>query len=523
MQAFILITMKPMLENSIKASNMDSILVFGGVMLVLIFLHGSCAILVSRMSAKVSADMAEKTRSKMFRRVLMTDELDPSSDTSGMMIRLMNDIDSVQRMVTDFLRVWLYTFFLTLGLIAVAFTLDTRMGFVFLASTVIVYLIIIRTARIEYRYRSEIITKLETMIRAFRSYIRGARKRRYLGCIDTDQKRFNDLSGDYSRSCDDTRIRAYRRSSLSRLLFTGSICGIVILYFLFEEEAVLSYATVMVFIQLAVLLEASLTLYPFLIESIPIASASIDKINEITKYGMKKRDMVPETTDSEYIIRSNSGKYPSIRRGEETSIITMADAGPWDFVQIVMGTRNADKDTLYFEEKDISDINHSYLTKRIAYAGPKALTMDRTIRENIDVWRGIDNGRIEEVCKALSIDKPLDFEVQRSGTNISAGEAYKISIARAMVSDADVYIFDNTFILLDHQVKRSIIQYIRSSLKGRTVILISSNGSISAGSDNIVMISEGKVVCNDTGANVKDSNDLYKELCRARRCSVEGE
>lgn len=520
LQAVILLLMKPMLENSIKSTELESIYIFGGLMLLMIVLHGTCAVLVSRKSAKITADIADKTRSELFRRVVMTDELDPSSDTSGMMIRLMTDIDNVQRTVTDFLRVWLYTFFLTFCLIAVSFTIDIKMGVTFLTATIIVYLIIIHAAKTEYGFRREIITRLENVIRSFRSYVKGARNRRYLACLESDQERFKTISGDYSKMCDDTRIRAYKRSSLARLLFMSSIVALLLLLFTITNVQTVDLASLTVFIQMAVLLETSLTLYPFFIESIPIASASLGKINQALRYKTAGKGSIPETSDSEYIIRSEDEKYPSIVRNQETAIVTLADAGAWDFVQKIMGTRNSPKGTLYLEETDISGIDHGYITKKIAYAGPKTLTFDGTVYDNIDVGRGIDKDIITEMCAALSIDKPLDYVIERSASNISSGETFRISIARALVSNADIYIFENCFILIDHVTKKRVIDHIRSVLKGKTVIFISPNTSVSESSDNIVIISDGRVLCNGTNAEISASNGLYNELRKARRCSL---
>lgn len=516
LQMIILLSIKPLLNNGIKSTNIDMIALYGVAILCVVALHGVFSIIVARISAKASAQLAEDTRRTLFRKVMTVDEYDPTMDTSGVMVRLMSDVDNVQRFVTDFFRVGLYSVLLSLGIVIGSMFINPVMGLLFLIAAAILYTRIVQVGRRELRSRLEIVTKLETVIRVFRDYVKGARSRRYLGNLEGDREMFSTVSAEYSRVSDNTRIRAYRSSSLMRLMSTVLITILTVLYFVLARSSVVELNTIVMYVQMILLLDSSITFYPFLFETIPIASASAEKIRDVLSCKSERPGIIPEDSGSEAVIRSECPMYPSILRGQETSIITISDTGSWDYVTNIMGLGNTPEGVLYIEDTDVSKIDHTYFPKKIAYAGGNALSFNDTILENIRAWRDIDEEHIRDVCKAVGIVKPLDFVIDRSSSNISLGESFKISIARALVSDTDIYLFDNCFMTLDHDSKRRIVRYIRSTLIGKTVIFISSDTSISDGSDNIAVISGGKVVCNGERTYVIGTNGLYDDLRNAR-------
>ena len=114
--------------------------------------------------------------------------------------------------------------------------------------------------------------------------------------------------------------------------------------------------------------------------------------------------------------------------------------------------------------------------------------------------------------KAAKVDLDAGTELDAKGSNISLGQIQKISIARALASDADLYIFDDCFAELDPKTENEIVSNIRGMLRGKTVLFSTHQFRISPGSDNVDVMENGRIIDSGSHDELVDRCELYRRM-----------
>ena len=148
----------------------------------------------------------------------------------------------------------------------------------------------------------------------------------------------------------------------------------------------------------------------------------------------------------------------------------------------------------------------------MVYAGNLATAFSGTVRNNITVWRDISDERLSQAMKAAKVELDPDTILGVKGSNISMGQIQKISIARALASNADLYIFDDCFTELDPKTENEIVSNIRGMLKGKTVLFSSHQFRISPGSDVVDVMDAGRIIDSGTHDDLVGRCDLYRRM-----------
>ena len=494
-QFLILFSVRPFIKNDIKSGGSEDILVYLAVSAVLIVLYASAAIAVSRLSSGTSAKVAVDLRNDLFRRIVGSKDISVSgTDAPGMMVRLMSDVDNVQRFTTEFFRTGVYLMSLMAAIIVASSFISLDLTFIFLLSFIIIAAAVYVHEKKEYPFRRELIRMFERCVRMFRDLAEGSRSRRMYGRMAQDRDAFFGFGSEFAGKSDDARIRTIKASSMATVIF-----GLVVMAVLLVHSSVYSgydfdITGLALFVQLIILFETCLGMTPFVIETIPTVTASIEKIESVLRVRSETDGPVPEDTGDGNIVSSADGTLPYILRGRETSIVGPAGAGKSEFIHMMLLLSDVEKGKLFFEGTDLSEWDPSAVRRKVAYAGELALTFGGTLYENIDVWRHTPPERMEAACRAAMVTGDLGMHIERFAVNISLGEKHKISIARALASDADVYVFENCFMGLDNSTRSEIVSNIRSMLKGRTVIFTAQDTKISDGSDMVAVMDGGRLV-----------------------------
>lgn len=213
----------------------------------------------------------------------------------------------------------------------------------------------------------------------------------------------------------------------------------------------------------------------------------------------------------------------SLRRGQVTAIIGNTGSGKSTIAKLLLRFHGVTSGRLEVAGADVRDQAQDALRARIAYVPQKAWLFSGTIAQNLrhgradatdgELWHAVDvaqSGFVRELPDGLGA------RVAQGGTNFSGGQRQRLAIARALTRRADLYIFDDSFSALDYKTDAALRRALRPELKGAAMLVIAQRVSTIRDADQIVVLSEGRVVGLGTHDELMRGCPIYKEIAESQ-------
>ena len=271
---------------------------------------------------------------------------------------------------------------------------------------------------------------------------------------------------------------------------------------------------------------------------IPRAMVSVRRINEIfdTESVIKeKTEFVPKekfTKPGEIEFRNATFKYLDgdepvlsdmnfkIEKGQTVAILGGTGSGKTSLLSLIMRFYDITSGTIKVGGVDIKDIPLEQLRDMMGYVPQKSVLFSGTIESNIKY--GKQDATEEEMIRAAKISQSYDFissldekfnaPVAQGGTNFSGGQKQRLSIARAIVKNPDIYLFDDSFSALDFQTDKKLREALAENVSGATVVIVAQRVSTVLNADKILFIDEGKIIAQGTHKELYNSCEEYREV-----------
>ena len=201
------------------------------------------------------------------------------------------------------------------------------------------------------------------------------------------------------------------------------------------------------------------------------------------------------------------------------AIIGGTGSGKSTIVNLLIRLHDVTSGQILLSGVDIRDITQRELRSRIGYAPQKAVLFAGTIRSNL--LYGKPDATDRELWDALEIaqadfvrDLPhgLDSRVEQGGVNFSGGQKQRLSIARAIVSQPDIYVFDDSFSALDFKTDAKLRQALRPITREAITIIIAQRVNTVVDADTILVLDNGRVVGQGTHEELKATNEVYQDI-----------
>ena len=209
-----------------------------------------------------------------------------------------------------------------------------------------------------------------------------------------------------------------------------------------------------------------------------------------------------------------------IKAGEWVSVIGGTGSGKTTLADLLLTFRYPTEGRLLFDGQDVTELSAKdvraniscSLQKSMLYAGTAAenLRMGKPDASDEELWAALELAQIADFFR----EKPegLDFKLEQAGTNISGGQKQRLAIARALLKQASIYIFDDSFSALDFLTEAKVRQAINEKLAGKTRIVITQRVVSAMHSDRIFVLSDGALVGAGTHAELLESCSIYREI-----------
>lgn len=421
-----------------------------------------------------------------------------------------------------------------------AFQRESQLAWIFAITLPLIILfasIVLKFASPVFR---SIQNKTDGLNKVFREGLTGIRVIRAFGTTHYEEKRFDDANKDFR----DTIILA---NSILALILPGMllvICVANTLIFTNGSHLIaankMEIGNLIAFIQYGVQVLFSVLQMAMILFFLPRAQVSAERILEIMDTDIKIQDQqeaLDFPTDEPVTLSFSNVDFcfPGAQRPALEGINFKAKAG--DTIAVIGGTGSGKTtlakllprlyDTTAGEIKinghNIKAYKQAELRKHIGYAPQNALLFHGTIASNVrygkpeaseeDIWDALNIAQADFVD---NLPEKLDSRVEQRGQNFSGGQRQRLSIARAIVGQPTIYIFDDSFSALDYQTDYQLREALRPLAQNAITMIIAQRVNTVMNADQILVLDNGKIVGTGTHEELKANNKIYKDIVHSQ-------
>ncbi len=497
------------------------------------------AIIIMLLSARVAAKLSKTLREKVFAKVLSfsNEELNGFS-TASLITRSTNDIQQIQQLMTMLFRVVVYAPVIGIGgFIKVLTNSDSSMAWI-IGVAILAILFVVGTLFIiampKFKKLQELTDKLNLVSREILS---GLPVIRAFNTEKKEEKRFDDANKDLMKA----NIFVNRAMSMMMPMLMLIMNAITVLIVWVGghsvDQGLTQVGDMMAFIQYTMQIVMAFLMISMVSIMLPRASVSAKRINEVL-------DTVPSIKDKEQAKKFDSNKkglvefkdvsfrYPdadteilsdinfTAKPGETTAIIGSTGSGKSTVVNLLPRFYDVTGGELLIDGVNVKDVSQKDLRNIIGFVPQKGVLFSGTIESNIKY--SDDNMSDERMVEAAEIAQATEFieakenkykdEIAQGGNNVSGGQKQRLSIARAIAKDPEIYVFDDSFSALDLKTDAALREELAKRTKNKTVIIVAQRISTILDANQIIVLEEGKVVGKGTHEELMKDNETYRQI-----------
>ena len=529
-----------------KKLNMDidkiqnKYIVFAGLqMLGIAFISMASAITIMLLSARVAAKLGNTLRDKVFKKVLSfsTKEFNEFS-TASLITRIKNDIQQIQMLITMLFRVVVYAPIIGIGgFIRVLTNSDTSMAWI-IGLAILCIIGIVGTLFLltmpKFKKLQDLVDKLNLVSREI---LTGLPVIRAFNTEKKEEKRFDSANKNLMKAS----IFVNRSMSMMMPLLMFIMNSITLLIVWVGghnvDSGIMQVGDMMAFIQYTMQIVMSFLMISMISIMLPRAAVSAKRINEVidTTPSIKDKDKTKDFDDDKKGLvefKDVSFKYPdadseiledisfTAEPGKTTAIIGSTGSGKSTVVNLIPRFYDVTGGELLIDGVNIKDVSQRELRSKIGFVPQKGMLFTGTIRSNIKY--GNPSMSDEDMIKAATIAQATEFieskpkkydeEISQGGTNVSGGQRQRLSIARAIATDPEIFVFDDSFSALDLKTDSKLRAALKEKTENKTVIIIAQRISTILDADKIIVLEEGKIVGIGKHEELMKNCEIYKQI-----------
>ena len=277
----------------------------------------------------------------------------------------------------------------------------------------------------------------------------------------------------------------------------------------------------------------------FLGNSVTRAMISLRRIREIldTEPAMTFKDVEDEELEGSLSFENVTFTYPNdaepilkdvsfdIAAGEMVGVVGATGAGKSTLAQLIPRLFDPQQGSIKIGGKDIRTVSEGTLRKTVSIVLQRAILFSGTIADNLRQGKG--DATVSELERAARIAQASEFisrmdlafesPVEERGTNFSGGQKQRMSIARGIVSNPRILIFDDSTSALDAKSERLVQEALNKDLKGTTTIIIAQKISSVVHADKILVLDQGRLIGQGKHADLVATNPVYREIYETQK------
>ncbi len=514
------------------------VLLSGLKMLALALASMIATIMVGFLAARIAASLGRELRGRVFRRVVSFSnaEFDHFS-TASLITRSTNDIQQIQMLFVMLLRIVFYAPILGIGGVLKVLNTNTSMAWIIAVAVMAILtlvLVLFAVAMPKFKIMQKLVDKLNLVTREI---LTGLPVIRAFSTQKHEEKRFDDANQDLTKtSLFVNRVMTFMMPVM--MLVMNGISILIVWNGSHSVDAgVMQVGDLMAFIQYTMQIIMSFLMISMISIMLPRASVSADRIQEVLETEPTIRDPEKASDFDEkrkgvLEFRNVSFHYPdadgnvinnvnfTALPGQTTAIIGSTGSGKSTLVNLIPRFYDVTEGEILLDGVDIREVPQHDLRAKIGYVPQKGVLFSGTIATNLKYGR--PDMADEEMEQAARIAQAEDFitakpdgydaEIAQGGTNVSGGQKQRLSIARAIAVNPEVYIFDDSFSALDYKTDVTLRKALQQVTAESTVIIVAQRISTILHAEQIIVLDEGNVAGIGTHQELMESCEVYQQI-----------
>ena len=517
----------------------DYIILSGIQMLGVALVIMISAISIMLLSSRVAARLGKTLREKVFTKVLKfsNEELNEFS-TASLITRSTNDIQQIQQMIAMMFRVVVYAPIIGIGgFVKVLTNSDNSMAWI-IGVGILGILFIVGTLFIiampKFKKLQELTDKLNLVSREI---LTGLPVIRAFNKEKREEARFERANNDLMK----TNMFVNRSMSMMMPMLMLVMNGMTLLVIWVGgngvDQGLLQVGDMMAFIQYMMQIVMAFLMISMTSIMLPRATVSANRINEV----LEKEPSIKDAKETKNFDANKKGlvefknvsfRYPdadteiledinfTARPGETTAIIGSTGSGKSTVVNLLPRFYDVTGGELLIDGVNVKEVSQKDLRDIIGFVPQKGILFSGTIKSNIKYSN--EDMSDENMKSAAKIAQATEFieakekqyedPISQGGSNVSGGQKQRLSIARAIAKDPEIFVFDDSFSALDFKTDATLREELSKKTKDKTVIIVAQRISTILNADQIIVLEDGKVVGIGTHEELMKNNENYREI-----------
>lgn len=529
-----------LVSNGILKQDQATIIQQGGLMLLTTTLDLVLSVTAVRFVGKFSAGLARDLRLSMFNKIQRFSTQDfQKLGTSSYINRTTRDIQSLSQTIGFSMNLILMAPLMFIGSIVLAMRMNFELSLVLLGSIPFLGIAIVLMTISVSKGFTTLRQTTDRLTQIIRDTLTGIRVIRAFNKSEYELKRYDEVNEGYRKLLFNLNVKFSLITPIMMITINFANLAVVLVGANLVQGLQLDIGSLMAVIQYSALVLVSLLMFAFIFVMVPQGLVAARRINEVldqknvqtfveNERGLEKIETVEfnnisfkyEGAEKEMLKDVNF----TAKTGEKIAIIGSTGAGKSTLMNLLLRFLDVSSGELLYNGVNIQDYTEKELRQQIAFVPQNRMLFSGTIRENLKF--GNENATDEEMIEALklaeawefvsSLEDGLDSRVEQKGDNFSGGQKQRLSIARALVKKASVYIYDDSFSALDAKTEARLRNNLKQINEDSIVFVVAQRITSVTDATRIIVLNEGEVVGIGTHDELKVSNQIYQEIMNSQ-------
>ncbi|EOZ5826846.1 multidrug efflux ABC transporter subunit EfrA [Enterococcus faecalis] len=530
-----------MIDKGIIPRDMDYIYQQGIWMVVITIIGVAMNILLGYFGARITTNIVRDIRDDLFEKIQTFSHSEYESiGVSSLITRTTNDAYQIMLFMGNILRLGFMTPVMFIASLYMVMRTSPSLGMYVLGALPFLLLAVVGIARLSEPLSKKQQKNLDGINGILRENLSGLRVIRAFVNEKFEESRFNKVNETYTKSS----------KSLFRLMAAAQpgfffLFNIVMVLIIWSGTVQISHGDLEVgnliaFIEYIFHALFSFMLFASVFMMYPRAAVSASRIQEALDMepAIREEEGVTETATKGYLEFKNvtfaypgHAESPVIRNvsfkaspGETVAFIGSTGSGKSTLIQLIPRFYDVSEGEILIDGVNVKDYQLSALRNKIGYIPQKALLFTGTIADNLRY--GKEDATLEEMERAIDISQATEFVSQKpqgydeplseGGTNFSGGQKQRLAIARAIIRNPEIYIFDDSFSALDYQTDANLRARLKKETTESTVLIVAQRVGTIMHADRIVVLNEGDVVGIGTHRELLETCPIYYDIAASQ-------
>ena len=517
-------------------------------MVIILIIGTATGIIANHFVALFATNFTKKNRKLLIRNLesLTVDQVNDFG-VASLVTRMGNDNNNAQRLIVAFFQMILPSPIMAVISIFMTIKLSPTLALIPLFTILVFALAIVLTLFKSLPYILKVQKKLDRMTLVLRERFIGAKIIRAFDNSKKERDKFNDVAQEYT----DNYIIINKKFALLSPMAFALMSVVITLIIFFGAMKVLNntleIGSITAIVEYSLTTIAALIMSSMVLVQMPKAVVSIERIEEVLNVTSEIKDK-KELKDNSYyedILKQNPisltfdnvcFRYKgaekqilknisfSVKAGERFAIVGATGSGKSTIAKVLLRLNDIESGRILINGVDALDLPLNCLRNQISYTPQKAYIFSGKIKDNFRFTN--KNMTDKEMIKIAKIAQSYDFIdslpdkfdsfVAQGGINFSGGQKQRLSIARALSKDANIYLFDDSFSALDYATDAKLRKELKTFLKDKITIIIAQRLNTIADADKIIVLKDSEITGMGTHQELLESNQEYIELAKSQ-------